>query len=682
MAVALPKYAVAADDTATQLYNHLRSTLASNYKIIQHLSASDLPEGTMFCLQQENRSLLVFIYSNNSQPHYLSQLDTKKILAHKTKSLHKLIRFQHSLFPEKLHPHADTLAPLIVILPKGIKANTRLHLASSGLRLFGHNILSPQLFLELVNSYIGISMSNYALEYMRSRFSPESTFARKHSLHRAKTQSPLQLKQFLLSDEQEFALKQDLVLKAGTDLPHKYNLRLIHGVAGSGKSLILLHRAKLLRELYPSKKILVLTHNKAINHYLRSRYKSLFHNQKNECQPFMEWCLHQWKWTRRFVHEDEVMDIVEQIVERHFKGTSFSKHLFLREINFIKDRLIFTEADYLRVDRSGQAYSLRKDMRKYVWRAVFEFDAELSARHILLWADLPRLLWREIQENKINIEQYDHVLIDEAQYFAPIWFELIKKAIKPKTGQLFMVADPDQGFLNRNLNWKETGIDLRNRTFRLQKNYRSNPLILKVADEFRFNRIPDETDHMLADKSCNDIPTSDCIAPTLLHFHNKKDEQNRLLSEIHKLLQKGTAPQDILILDAANFNVRSLLQIIKNTLGKPACILTDPYWNEDALRICELEAATGIESPIVFITGLQALFDKENSKEIGDCKLHALLVENTRKLYMGMTRASEKLVLLLTSDTIPKSLKIINDIKIPTIASSKKESASVCYLHA
>ncbi|MCK5919015.1 MAG: UvrD-helicase domain-containing protein [Cocleimonas sp.] len=684
MAIALPKYAVAADDVATQLYNHLRSTLASGYKITQHLSSKDLPVGTLFCLQQENRSLLVFICSDSSQSHDLSELDTKKILTHKTESLHKLVRFQHSLLPEKLHTHADVLAPLIVILPKGIEANTRLQLTSSGLRLFGHDVLTPPLFLNLVTQYIGISMSNYALEYMRSRFSPESTLSKNHSLHHTKNKSTPQLEQFLLSNEQEFALKQDLVLKADTDLPHKYNLRLVHGAAGSGKSLILLHRTKLLRELYPDKKILLLTHNKAINHYLRSRYEGLFQHQENECQPFMEWCLRQWKGTRRFVYEDEVMDVVVQMLERHFKGTSFTKNLFLREINFIKDRLIFTEANYLRVDRSGQAYSLNEVMRERLWRALLDFDTILNARHIMLWADLPRQLWRDTQEGKVTIEQYDHVLVDEAQYFAPIWFELIKKSIKPKTGQLFMVADPDQGFLNRHLSWKETGLDLRNRTFRLQKNYRSNPLILKVADEFRFNRIPDETDHMLAHKSLDGIPPSDCIAPTLLHFYHKKDEQNRLLSEIHKLLQQGTAARDILILDAGSFNVRPLLQTLKNTLGKPACILTDPYWNEDALRVCELNSATGIESPIVFITGLQALFNKEHRKGIGDRERHALALENTRKLYMGMTRASKKLVLLLTSDTIPQSLQI-KEMAIPTtspVSSLKKVSASVRYLHA
>ncbi len=677
MAVALPKYAVAASDVATELYTHLSSTLADHYKIYQHLSTGNLPEGTLFYLQREKHSLFIFICNEDIQVEDLSRRQNKEILSYKKEALRKLLYFQQALLPKKLQAHTSLLVPFIVILPNSLEAKKQLHLTAHGIHLFGRDALVPKELSTLVNKYMGISMSTYALNYMRCRFTPESAISKQHSLHRFDQQTSLKLEHFLLSEEQETALKQDLVLKTEEALPHNYNLRLIHGAAGSGKSLVLLHRAKLLRDLYPKKKILVLTHNKAINHCLKSRYKSLFNHEENECHPFMEWCQQQWKWTHSFVHEHQVMDVIAQILERHLIATIFTEHSFLREINFIKDRLIFTESDYLKIKRSGQAHSLSIELRERLWRAVLDFDAELKARHVLLWADLPRLLWRNIQEGSVSLEQYDHILVDEAQYFAPIWFELIKKAIKPKTGQLYMVADPDQGFLNRSLSWRETGIDLRNRTTRLQYNYRSNPLILKIAEEYRLNRLPDEIAHISTIQSCTDLPRSACIAPKLLHFQHQNDERNRLLSEVHKLLKKGTPAQDILILDAANFSVRPLLQTIKNSLNQSACILTDPYWDENALRLCELEAATGLESPIVFITGLQVLFENEKRAGIEDRERHALIVENTRKLYMGMTRASSQLVLLLTSNSIPKSLQI-KEMDIP---SSSKTLATVRYLH-
>ena len=679
MALAIPTFTVATDNNiATQFNDYLNRILPNTYKVIQRLSVDFLPAGTLFRVKKDTSNLFFFICNDDSFTLEESQFSTKKVLSNKSDELQKILRFQRSLLPEKLRNHADLLTPFIVVFPRSI--NTDTHLKSQGIHIVGRDLIESEQLAVLVEKYIGSPLSNYALDYMRSRFSPESVILKNQSLHIVDPSHSAQIENYLLSSEQEYALKQDLTLGNKQNSPtHRYNLRLIHGAAGSGKSLVLLLRAKLLGKLYPDKKILVLTHNKAINHYLKSRYENLFSkNNNSECHPFMEWCLRQWKGTRRFVFDDEVSDVVVQMLMRHLADTIFTKNLLLREINFIKDRLIFTEKDYLQANRSGQSYSLDNDMRMRVWRAVFDFDAELASRHIMLWADLPRLLWQDIIDHKILLETYDHILVDEAQYFAPIWFELIKKALKPSEGQLFMVADPDQGFLNRRLNWKETGIDLRDRTFRLQRSYRSNPLILKVADEFRFNRIPDEMALTLPAQPCGKHPSSRCKAPTLLHFHTKKDEQNRLFSEINKLLQKGVPAKNILILDAESFSVRPLLQSMKKTLGQAACLLTDPYWDEEAIRVCELSAATGIESPIVFITGLQALFTKENNANLGDRERHSLIIENTQKLYMGMTRASEKLVLLMTSDTIPESLKITG-MEIPT--SFTEKLASVCHLH-
>ncbi|HIO92151.1 MAG TPA: hypothetical protein EYG68_04810 [Leucothrix mucor] len=679
MALAIPKFTVVADNIATQFHADLNRVLADTYNITQRLLVDNLPVGTLFCVQKDASSLLLFICNDDSFTLDASQSSTKEILSNKADELQKLLRFQRSLLPEKLRTHTNLLTPLIVVFPASINENTHLYLKSQGIHIVGRDALASEQLATLVGKYIGAPMSRYALDYMHSRFSPESVILKSQSLHIVDKSPSAQIENFLLNSEQEYALKQDLALSDQSLPAHPYNLRLIHGSAGSGKSLVLLLRAKLLGELYPDKKILVLTHNKAINHYLKSRYKNLFSkNNNSECHPFMEWCLRQWKGTRRFVFEDEVMDVVMQMLMRHLPDTIFTKNLLLREINFIKDRLIFTEKDYLQADRSGQGYSLDNNMRVRVWRAFFDFDAELASRHIMLWADLPRLLWQDVTESKILLDNYHHILVDEAQYFAPIWFELIKKAIKPSEGQLFMVADPDQGFLNRRLSWKETGIDLRDRTFRLRRTYRSNPLILKVADEFRFNRIPDEMALTLPTQAYAKHPTSHYKAPTLLHFHTRKDEKNRLFSEINKLLKKGVPPKSILVLEAESFSVRPLLQSIKKTLGQAACMLTDPYWDEEAIRVCELNAATGIESPIVFITGLQVLFDKENTTSFGDRERHSLMVENTRKLYMGMTRASEKLVLLMTSDIIPEPLKI-KEMEIPTISTG--ELASVCYLH-
>src|SRR5947207_3097974 len=78
-------------------------------------------------------------------------------------------------------------------------------------------------------------------------------------------QAGAQLTDFLLSYDQEWVLKNDLGLTDDAQaVPGALGLQLVHGVAGSGKSLIVVYRARLLRQFFPQKRILILTHNKPL----------------------------------------------------------------------------------------------------------------------------------------------------------------------------------------------------------------------------------------------------------------------------------------------------------------------------------------------------------------------------------------------------------------------------------
>jgi superfamily I DNA/RNA helicase len=65
------------------------------------------------------------------------------------------------------------------------------------------------------------------------------------------------------------------------------------------------------------------------------------------------------------------------------------------------------------------------------------------------WGDVPRQMWRFLENNAVALPRYDVILVDEAQFFAPLWFEIIKRVLRPETGHLFLVADSSQGFLKR-----------------------------------------------------------------------------------------------------------------------------------------------------------------------------------------------------------------------------------------
>ena len=60
------------------------------------------------------------------------------------------------------------------------------------------------------------------------------------------------------------------------------------------------------------------------------------------------------------------------------------------------------------------------------------------------------------------------------------------------------------------------------------------------------------------------------------------------------------------------------------------------------LRVCSVDAATGLESPVVFVVGGAELLEREDDMPM-PADQRELRRDNTRRLYMGFTRAGYKL---------------------------------------
>jgi superfamily I DNA/RNA helicase len=86
----------------------------------------------------------------------------------------------------------------------------------------------------------------------------------------------------------------------------------------------------------------------------------------------------------------------------------------------------------------------------------------------------------------------------------------------------------------------------------------------------------------------------------------------------------------------------------------------------DSIRITTINAGTGLESPIVFVAGLNQMFEKEGSLRLSDEEKTELVQENTRKLYMAFTRAAQRLVLTTVGD-LPVSMQELAQRELLTI---------------
>jgi len=631
----------------------------------QQLSGAFELTGLRYWVRQGKRSLLLATLPDQSISTDI-ELNTEQLAKHPL--IIELLAERDALLPASLQSHAHQLLPIVLLLQDNLAAKQTIHTKELGILAIGGVLINGAMKM-VFDRCLGIAASEQVNQYIRAQFCPELLID-----NSANDLQPQKLK--LLDLEQEICLKKGLNTKSNAS-QSPYSLNVVTGVAGSGKSEVLIKRTIMLSEKKPNARILVLSHNKSISNALKKSIASQTKKSDGiQCLPFLEWCRKLLGGTWRFIYEDQETELLDLMIKRHFEQEELSRHGLVREINFIKDRQIETETDYLNTIRSSRSFALSNPIRKRIWQAMVDVDTHLKDRNSSLWGEAASFLIKALDDGKI-VEPYTHILVDEGQYFAPVWFKLITRLLAPQ-GELFIAADSDQGFYNRSIEWKETGIDLRNSTTRLRNHYRCSPAISRVVDEFRLHRSMEELKAPL--HSINNFePIKPEDHPQLLHFPTREDQQNRLFSEIHQLIQSGYEANDILILNADKQTTRFLAQEIRQTLSIRATTLTGSVIIEDnTIKLCDIESATGLQSKVVFITGLENIFNAEQSTELSERERHSLKTDNTHLLHMAMTRASERLCLLISTKQVPDAL-IIEGLDTPTL--SREYLAPVMYLN-
>lgn len=633
----------------------LRSLPDRDYIVWQRLPLGGLGGPEFMILKGGTRALLVKVSPATPgdarkavQPELLGDGPAKAAIG--VEEREALAGFLDGLVPGRAAP-ANAKPPGVIVFPSISERDLRPAASRPRSDEFPW-IAAEQLRAEAatawVEEHLGPPLDDAGLAALRKAFTPEvvvpAAFTVRGPIERNTSAG---LTDYLLDYDQEWVLKCDLELsqEAGREAKD-LSVRLINGVAGSGKSLIIVYRAHLLRRCFPDKRILVLTHNRPLIQDLEARYLALSGGDTTvEWRTFLSWCLSQWPNRSediRPIGRESREKILAEIAEQHLAGTAITPRMLEGEIDWFKDRLLTRRGEYLSADRTGRGFALVDSMRHRMFDAMQAYQERLDQLGRPDWGDVPRRMWGFMQAGKWNPPRYDAVLVDEAQFFAPLWFEIIKTVLSPETGHLFLVADPTQGFLRRGQSWLSSGLEVRGRSHRLDRSYRTTRKILDFATWLYRTRVPHDDEDIVA-PDLRGMPEG--VVPVVIPLTSPQDEETRILNEVQQLVQAGVRRRDILIIHTEWEGVEHLVERLNAALGARAARDPKEPGEKDQIRVCTLNAVTGLESPIVFLAGLKALQEEEQSLRVSDEEREALIRDNTRKIYMAITRAGQRVVI-------------------------------------
>ena len=269
---------------------------------------------------------------------------------------------------------------------------------------------------------------------------------------------------------------------------------------------------------------------------------------------------------------------------------------------------------------------------------------------------LADVVQRALETGFVPAGQYTALLVDEAHDFEDAWLRMAVRLVNPATNSLLVLYDDAQSIYQvkrRKFSFASVGIEARGRTSILKMNYRNTAEVLAVAMEIAQSLLsPAEAARPPLAQPLGPANGGDDVVPlvrpesagrrgplpALIEARDAAEEAHLVAERVTAALSAGRAPDEIAVLARAKFLMRPIEAALARH-GVPVQSMNAKAfrhfdWTQPAVRLLTLHSAKGLEFPLVFVAGLQALPMREEPSE-----------EAARLLYVAMTRATHELVL-------------------------------------
>lgn len=440
----------------------------------------------------------------------------------------------------------------------------------------------------------------------------------------------------------------------------------VRGVAGSGKTAVLLHRIRHLavnRDLFHEPAILFLTYNRSLAAAARQLLKALGGAAVRNVtvSTFHGWCkkfagIGAQRLARSDTARAELGEAIREVRQRSGASALWSCPLdfWQEEIHRIKGAGLDHMEEYLKMARHGAGRPLPAAARERVWEVHEAFVTRCRSKRLIDWDDVVRAAHDKMVFLEDAAPRFDFVFLDETQDLTPCAIRVAARLARPP-GELFAAFDAAQSIYERGFRWKEAGVKVHGaRSFSFLKNHRNTQAVLDAALAVLRGTGQEDGDDVL--------PPQPAMRPGTppMHVHCKvSQEAGAIAAEIERLLQSERVhPGNIAVLAYPN-RVKSRIcenlrkrGVICQEHGRDSEIrLADP-----SVKVLPMKSSKGLEFPVVFLVASGGYFLPPRTIE-EPAERDQFLNEMRRLFYVAMTRAMAKLVLVYPAVDPPPFLR-------------------------
>lgn len=385
------------------------------------------------------------------------------------------------------------------------------------------------------------------------------------------------------------------------------------GGAGTGKTVVAMHRAKYLaQQCKDNERILFTTFTANLAQDIRENLRKICSTEEMRKIEV----IHLDAWIARYLQQQDYEytiqygDVITELWESASRSTGddldYPDGFFEEEwSSIVQAQGISTMQEYAKAPRTGRGVRLDRKKRIEVWKVFDEYRTLMNIKKIrdstCAMNECCQLLM-----SQPDYHPYAAIVVDEGQDFGMGAFRLLRTlAGDEHQNDLFIVGDAHQRIYRNKVTLSKCGISVRGRSSQLRVNYRTTEEIRNWAMHV-LKGIPfDDLDGGIDDaKGYRSLTHGD--APIVETYDSFGDEVAALTKHVQDKIDSGMDPMEICIVARTNKMLTDYAEALNNAGIRSYEIKrskTDDR-HMPGVRLATMHRVKGLEFTCVFVVGM------------------------------------------------------------------------------
>jgi hypothetical protein len=419
----------------------------------------------------------------------------------------------------------------------------------------------------------------------------------------------------------------------------------VSGSAGTGKTIVALHRAVHLARSRVDARVLLTTFSKALANALRGKLASLLASEPLIARRItvkaittVGYDLYAERFGQPQIAAPVLIQSLIAKAAADVEGHRFQPQFLFGEWTDVVDAWqLKTWEAYRDVSRLGRKTRIGGKQREILWAIFEQVRAGLSERKVVTWAEVFGALADRMAAGEKR--PFDYAIVDECQDLGVAEARFLGALAAVQPNGLFFAGDLGQRIFQQPFSWKALGLDVRGRSFTLRINYRTSHQIRMHADRLLPSTVSDVDGN--AEGRRGTMSMFDGPAPSVTICKDEGKEAEVVGAWIAERLREGVPAEEIGVFVRSDAELKRARAAVKFA-GARSTELDEKAGAEAGLvAISTMHFAKGLEFRSVAVMAcddeviplqerIESVADDADLQEVYDTERHLLYVACTR----------------------------------------------------